>query len=126
MIQPGRFDMNVNRWQPATFRLRFEDIDFSAATAALQVRAYRDAGGDPLINLMTGSGIAITTDVLSGYTSSVVAVSFNEIALEGLPFPSPRGSDLLLSYDLVITTASLGKVRWIEGNFNVRAGVTQI
>ena len=91
----------------------------------MQVRAYRDQGGSPLLNLSNGAGVTISTDTLDGFLSSVIAISISETAIESLPFTAPQGGDLRLFYDLVIQTGALGKVRWVEGEFTVRAGVTQ-
>lgn len=124
MIQTGSYDISVNRWVPTTVTIAFVGYDFSGATAALHVRAYKDAGGDPLLSLASGDGIAIAVSSADGVTTSTLTLTFAEADVEALPFTSPRGSDLHLAYDLVIDGGGAGKVRWLEGAFMVRAGVT--
>ncbi|NBC37372.1 hypothetical protein GTZ99_12505 [Novosphingobium sp. FSY-8] len=124
MILGAQYDIAVNRWSPATLAIAFTGFDFTGAAAALHVRAYKDAGGDPLLSLSVGDGIAISVASVDGLSTSTLTLTFAEADIEALPFTAPRGGDLVLAYDLVITGGGVGKVRWLEGKFTVRAGVT--
>jgi hypothetical protein len=126
MILPGTFAIMVNRWQPASYTFDFPGYDFSGAAAHLEVRKYRDQDGAALISLDIGSGIEIVVNTVEGTTTSSVTTTFSESAIEALPFPSPRGPDLPLVYDLVIEGGGLGKVRWFEGPFTAHSGATQV
>jgi len=127
MITPARVDLVAQRWTPFVDITAIEGFDLSAATFAMQVRLYRDAPGSPLLSLTNAAsnaqGVSVSVAEVDGQDVSSVQIRINETTLESL-LVNP-GEDVKLVYDLHITTAGLGKVRWMEGSFNIRAGATQ-
>lgn len=134
MYTPANVPLVAQRWTPFVDVTAFEGLDLSAATFALQVRQRRDAPGDPLISLTNAvanaqgvSASAATVDV-DGVPTLVTSVQLriNETTLEPLLLNAAgQGKDIELVYDLHITTTGIGKVRWMEGPFIIRAGATQ-
>ena len=130
MITPARVDLVAQRWTPFVDVTVFEDFDFSAATFAMHIRLYRDAPGDPLVALANAAsnaeGVSVSVETVEGQTLSSVQIRVNETTLESLLLNAAgAGKDVSLVYDLHITSTGLGKVRWMEGSFIIRAGATQ-
>lgn len=152
MKTPGRYDIAADRWVACIRTMTFVGYDFTDAVFAMQVRLTGDAGGSPLIDLATvttssAEGVRLIyggTDTIanhitagrlsgvpSGYEStdsvalSHVGIRINETTMEGLPFPSERGDNAELAWDMHITPSGGIKDKWIGGKFTVRAGVTQ-
>lgn len=128
-MTPAVAQLDAFRWAYFKEAIPFEGIDFTGATFALQVRSYTDAPDPPLVSLANtaspAEGISVSVATVNGLPTSTVEIRINETTIEGLRFTSPRGGDLTLAYDLVITLTGLGKRRWLEGPFVVHAGVTQ-
>ena len=130
MIIPGRLDLTVQRWTSFVYQIDFEGLDFTGATMAMQVRLYRDAPGDPLINLTNAAsnaeGLSVSVATVSGVTTSTVQIRINETTGESLLLNAGKpGDDITLVYDLHITGGGLPKSRWLEGSLIIRAGATQ-
>lgn len=132
MITPAHVPLVAQRWSPFVDITAIEGFDLSAATFAMHVRLYRDAPGDPLISLTNAAsnaqGVSVSVATVEGQPVSSVQIRINETTLESLllnPTAAETGKDVGLVYDLHITTAGLGKVRWMEGAFMIRAGATQ-
>ncbi len=131
-LETGRLDLKPQRWTPYVFDIDFEDMDFTGATMALQVRTARDMPGSPLLSLTNATagseGLSVTTNTVGGVTTSTVTIHVSEAMLEALlPFPAnglEPGTDVALKYDLHVTSDGL-KQRWLEGDFTIVAGVTQ-
>lgn len=130
MITPGRLGLTAQRWTPFVYQIDFEGLDFTGATMAMQVRLYRDAPGDPLIDLAnaisTAEGLSVAVVTVEGQPISTVQIRINETTLEALLLNAGKaGEDVTLVYDLHITATGFPKARWIEGDFIIRAGATQ-
>lgn len=127
MILAGRFDMTVNRWQPATYIFLFKGLDFAFVGADFMVRPYRDASGLSLIHLTnaTDGGITITSETVDNLVQSTVTIAIPQASIDALPFTSPRGADLKLAFDFMTTGGGLDRTRWMEGDFIVHAGVSR-
>ena len=134
-MTPGTFNLTVQRWAPyVATPFAFEGFDFSAATFAMQVRAYRDAEGAALITLAgatagtEGISCVVTTDA-DDVDTSWLTVQIDEATIEAvLPWPAngqKSNTDVVLYYDLVITGGGYVKTRWLQGTFTIEAGVTQ-
>jgi hypothetical protein len=133
-IKPAQVALEAQRWTPFVDVTAFEGFDFSAATFALQIRQYRDAPGDPLVSLVNaaanaqGVSVTVATVEIDGVDTLVssVQIRINETTLEALLLNAAgAGKDIPLVYDLHITTTGLGKIRWMEGAFVIKAGATQ-
>lgn len=130
MITPGKLDLTVQRWTPFVYQIDFEGLDFAGATMAMQARLYRDAPGDPLINLTNAAsnaeGLSVSVANVGGVTTSTVQIRINETTAESLLLNAGKpGDDITLVYDLHITGGGLPKSRWLEGSLIIRAGATQ-
>lgn len=127
---PLQVNLHPRRWTPYRFTVELRAFDFSGATFAMQVRPYRDAQTVLLTlgNAAPGSqGISCSfvDDGLSPAASFIV-IEIAEATIETLPFPTPRGSDLHLAWDMHITSADVPKRRWFEGEFRVIGGATHV
>lgn len=134
MFTPAYVELVAQRWTPFVDVTAIEGFDLSAATFALQIRQRRDAPGDPLVSLgnaasnAQGVSVSVATVEIEGVETLVssVQIRINETSLEPLLLNAAgQGNDISLVYDLHITATGLGKVRWMEGAFTIRAGVTQ-
>lgn len=134
MIYAGKNDIRANRWQPFIYTVEFPGFDFTGATMEMQIRAYPDAQGDPLVSLENaissaqGLSVSVVADA-DDVPTSTVQIRINETTIEGLIAP-PIGfgecnNNVTLAYDLVITGGGYPKTRWMEGAFVIHAGVTQ-
>lgn len=134
MITPAQVPLVAQRWTPFVDVTAIEGFDFTAATFAMHIRLYRDAPGDPLVALANaasnaeGVSVSVATVPIDGVDTLVssVQIRIDETTLEALLLNAAGpGEDVILVYDLHITSTGLGKVRWMEGSFTVRAGATQ-
>jgi hypothetical protein len=133
-MTPGTLNLRAYRWTPFVYLIDIIGYDLTAATFAAQVRQYRDEAGSPLITLANASssaeGISVSVATTEGVPTSTVQLRINETTLEGILPLSSSGRpsddpDVPLVWDLHITTAALGKVRWLQGTFTLVAGATQ-
>lgn len=134
MITPATVPLVAQRWSPFVDITGFEAYDFSAATFEMHVRAYRDAPGDPIIELTNAAsnaqGISVTTATVDvdGVPTivSYVQIRINKTTIRDILLGAAgAGKDIILVYDLHITAAGIDNVRWMEGSFTIRAGATQ-
>lgn len=152
MIQPGRYDIGADRWVACIRTFAFVGLDFTSAVFASHVRLVPDVTGSPLVTLATvgslaSEGISLVyggtdtitnhiaagrlTEVPDGYVTgdslalSQVGFRINETTMEGLPFPTERGDDAVLYWDMHITPSGGIKDKYIGGLLTVRAGATQ-
>jgi hypothetical protein len=143
-IIPGNVEFPLYRWAgPGQNRLTLDFVgyDFSGATFGVQFREYRDQPGAPLLSITNASanseGVSVSVsqkqinDGNSTYTATVstIIIQLNETTVEGMIPPgsngAPVGDKVTVVYDLQIISTGLGKVRWVEGNAPIYAGVTQ-
>lgn len=125
-------DLRVQRWAPKWFDIPCQGFDFTSQPMTLQVRAYRDAPGDPLINLDIATsptqGISVSVETVDGLVTSTIQIRINETTLEDLlPFPAngtEPGQDIVLAYALHVG-AGAAKQRFLEGAFIIEPGANQ-
>src|SRR5690606_18954517 len=115
MIQTGKRDLVVPRWTPWKHEIDVVGLDLPGGTFAMQVRLYRDAPGDPLIDLENATapaeGISVSVAEIDDEPVSTLTIRINETTIEGvLPFAvssgSPNrspGADVALVWDLHIS-----------------------
>ena len=152
MVQPGRYDLKADRWVACVRTFSFVGLDLTGATFAAHIRLTKDATGSPLITLANAASAAaegirvnnvgtatiaqhIANKWLSspppGYeltdvvTITQVGLRINETSVEGLPFPTERGQDATLQWDMHITPTGKDKDKYLGGDFIVRAGATE-
>jgi hypothetical protein len=131
-MTPGADDVRAYRWTPFKELFPIEGINLTGATLAMQVRLYRDAPGDPLISLTASAspaqGLSLSVVTVDGVPTTTIEARIDEATIEALlPFPDSgveQGANVELVYDIHITTAALGKRRWIEGAFIIVPGAT--
>jgi hypothetical protein len=130
MIMPGNHDITLMRWQPFKYTIDFPGYDFTGGTFKAEFRQYRDAPDPAVISLGNASsptqGISVSTATVNGVVTSTIEIRIDETTIETLTFPNPRGPDLPLVWDLVITGGGLPKTRWVEGAATIHGGSTQI
>ena len=130
MDQVARLPLGGRRWQPYVKTLRFSGVDLTGADLRLQVRLYRNAPGQPVIDLVTvtngnAEGLRlVSVEMVDDRPVSTVAIKINETTIEGLVFLGEAGDDTVLAYDLQITPVGGYKQVWVEGEFWVLAAVT--
>lgn len=144
-IEPGKLDFPLYRWAGPwqnSLTINFVGYDFSGATFRAQFREYRDQVGTPLMDLQNAASSAEGISVSVGKqtiipdegdpyqaTVSVVKLRINETTVEGVLSPSSVGpaNDGVrrLVWDLHIDGGGFGKVRWVQGDAPIYAGVTQ-
>jgi len=131
MIYPGRLDLYVQRWTPFDYTIQLPaGLDFTGATAAMQVRLRPDAPGSPLISLVNASsaaeGLSFTTVTSGGVPTSSLRIRINETTAEAILLNAGQpGADVTLAYDIHITGGGFAKTRWVEGALIIRPGATQ-
>lgn len=136
MIRPGKADFPLYRWAGSgqnTCTFRFAGYDLSGATFKAEFRDYLDQSGNARISLANASssaeGISCTTAIEGGVTVSYVKCRVNETTVENVAAAispaAPQDGKYNMVWDLQIDGAGLGKVRWIEGNAPIYAGVSQ-
>lgn len=72
-------------------------------------------------NPATGVNFELTDSILL----SIVAIRIDKATMSALPFPTTRGTDIALSYDLQITPSGGDQDVYVKGGFTILAGVTQ-
>lgn len=125
-------DLRVERWTPARFEIPCEGFDFTGQALTMQVRAYRDAPGAPVIDLATSDspaeGLSVSVVTTSGLPVSTLAIRINETTIEAaLPFPASgveAGGDVVLAYAVHVGTGA-AKFRFLEGAFIIVPGANQ-
>lgn len=99
-------------------------LDLTGWTAALQVRLYGLAGGDPLIDLGT-----VLTDIegvrFSDAANGVITVRIDAATLEALPASGKAGEPATFRYDLVMTDDEGTEAVFLQGAFKVYPGITR-
>lgn len=136
-IRPGKADFPLYRWAGPTQNsctLRIAGYDFSGATFLAQFRDYRDQSGDARISLSNAAanaeGVSCTVATEDGVTVSYVKCRVNETTVEAVATAISGGvaatdDQYPMVWDLQIDGGGLGKIRWIEGNAPIYAGVSQ-
>lgn len=137
MITPGNLPLVMQRWTPFDYSIQLPvGLDFTGATAAMQVRQRPDQPGSALIDLVNassaGQGLSFThvTDE-DDIVTSTLRIRINETTGEAIllnagkaPTATKR-EDAVLTYDIHITGGGFAKTRWYEGTFTLRGGSTQ-
>jgi len=136
MITPGNLPLVMQRWTPFDYSIQLPvGLDFTGATAAMQLRQRPDQPGDPILSLVNassaGEGLSFTHVTDEGVVTSTLRIRINETTGEGIllnagkaPTATKR-EDLVLTYDIHITGGGFAKTRWYEGTFTLRGGSTQ-
>lgn len=127
-------DLRVERWTPVDMTIPFIGVDFTGATASMQVRQYPDAPGTADLTLTdanpTDQGLSIDVTFENGIPTSILRIIIDEETIEGLmPFPvngTEPGSEIKLAYAVHITPPSKPKRRWLEGSFIIIPGANQL
>lgn len=122
-------DLRVERWAPVRFEIPCIGFDLTNQPLTMQVRQYRDAPGEPLINLgdsMTpAEGLSLTVDNSGTLPVTTIAIRINETTIEQvLPFPASGvepGADIALAY-AIHAGAGVAKRRFLEGAFIIVPG----
>jgi len=123
-------------------RVPFDDvipemaIDYSSATASMQVRNEPGDSGTPVLSLSTtlasGEGIVITYDAVypdpegvDAPGASIIRLLINETTLEALSLAADASEDATYHYDIHLTPSGGTKFVFCRGKFIVSPGVTQ-
>lgn len=122
-------DLRVQRWAPAKFEIPCEGFDFTGQAITMQVRAYRDSAGDPLIDLAAttppAQGVSLSVETVEGLATTTIQIRINETVIEGLlPFPERGGEpdqEVVLFYAVHVGSGA-AKRRFLEGRFIIEAG----
>ena len=128
MIQPGNVPLRAFRNAPFVQPITVANYDFSAATFAAQVRAYKDAPGAALITL--GNALAGSQGISCSYVAptSTIILEIDEATIDALlPYPAngvKQGADVELYWDFIVTGGGLIKSRLLQGTFTIEPGVT--
>lgn len=125
-------DLRVQRWAPKQFEIPCEGFDFTGQNLTMQVRAYKDAPGSPLLNLVTTSspaeGLSVTVETVEGVITSTIHIRINETTIEALlPFDengTEPNEDVELKYAVHIGSGA-AKQRFLEGAFIIEPGANQ-
>ncbi len=145
MPSTGRLDLEVNRWEPFDYEIRFEGQDLTGATFIADVRDRKD-GGFLRAGLTTVASIAtegiklvsVATEAIDyganiGTLSvpvSLVHIHINEPTVEAMGTATlaagalESGDDGSIWWDMQITPSGGTKYRALEGAFNLNAGST--
>lgn len=128
MIERPPLALAGDRYTPFSASLVFTGIDLTGAVMKMQIRDRKD-GGAVRATLNT-----VTTDVeglrllsvaeVGGVDVSTVSILIAEATMDAMPTAPAIGDDHDLWWDLHVTIGGLKQV-WLEGEFTVRAGVTQ-
>lgn len=105
----------------------FRGVDFTGATAKMQVRLRPGAPGSPLLNLVTGGSgdaLLLTSAVVDGLTEWSIKLVIDRSSIDALPMAGEAGKDPVFAYDLMISSSTLTLARWAEGPFIVHEGIT--
>lgn len=126
----------------ASKRVPFDDtipellVDYSGATASMQVRAEPGDSGAAIITLgmsVAGSeGLTIEYDATypdprtdEEVGATIVGIIIDEATLEGLSLGADTADDVTLHYDIHLTPSGGKKFVYCAGRFVVQPGVTQ-
>ncbi len=120
MILPVEIELRAFRGVPFVDVTQFVGQNYSDAYFRIEVRRYRDEGGEPLFVLESqpnplSEGISLQMGEVDGVISSNVQIRINETTLEALPFTSPRGGEFVCQYALDVTGGGFGKHRRMQG-----------
>lgn len=110
-------------------------VDYSGATAAMEIRAAPGDQGAPLVSLGMSSsgGQGLTIDFDDAWPdpvddepadATIVGIIINETTLEGLAYGADPEADVTLFYDIHIDPAGGKKFMFARGRFVVSPGVT--
>ena len=124
--EPALADLRAYRGTPFVDVTAYRGFDYSNASFVMELRAYRDAPGAPLVSLVrqdnpAAEGISVDVAYRNGRPTSYVQARINETTLEALRFTNPRGGDLRLFYAQDIAGAGHGKARRMRGTFTLEA-----
>lgn len=130
MITPADLPLVAYRFSPFAEVIPFEGFDWTGATFTLQARLWRDAPGEPLIDLANAvpiaQGISVSVVTTDGIPTSFVQVRINEATLEPLLLNAGKaGSDVEVPYAMHVTGGGLPKTRILDSTFTIRAGANQ-
>lgn len=123
-------------------RVPFDDtipemgVDYSDATASMEIRSEPGAQGAALVSLgmsvAGGEGLAITHDAAypdpetgEADDATIVQIIVNETTLEGLAYNADPAEAVTLYYDIHLTPDGGKKFVFCRGKFIVSPGVTQ-
>ncbi|MBL4716961.1 MAG: hypothetical protein JKZ02_00630 [Erythrobacter sp.] len=111
-------------------------VDYSDASALMQVRYEPGDSGDPVLELSTtlagGEGIVIAYD--AGYAdpeginppgATIIQLLLNEATLEAMAGAANTSEDAVYHYDIHLTPSGGKKFIFCRGKFIVSPGVTQ-
>jgi hypothetical protein len=126
----ARLPIVADRQTPLVLTIYYEGVDLTGCVMRAQVRLYRDAPGDPLVDLPTVTTtnteglrlVSVETDAL-GLPTSKVSMRINQSTMQGLPI-GDIDTDVELAWDQHITIEG-DKGRRLYGPFIVRPGVTR-
>jgi hypothetical protein len=136
MIAPATVLLRARRGSPFVDFIQVRGADLTGAAAAMQVRLYTDAPGDPLIDLTLTTapdeGLSIEVETVEGVPVSTLWIRIDETTLEDtLPFiggdgqPTRKaGTDVSLVWDMPITPSGGIKGVWFRGDFIIEGAVT--
>lgn len=128
MIYPGTVALRAFRNAPLVQEITVSSYDFSAATFAAQVRAYKDAPGSALITLANASAGSQGISCTYAGTTSTILLQIDEATIDALlPYPTngvKQGADVVLYWDFIVTGGGLIKTRLLQGTFTIEPGVT--
>jgi hypothetical protein len=128
MIYPGNAPLRAFRNTPLVQEITVANYDFSAATFAAQVRAYKDAPGSALITLGNASAGSQGISCTYAGTTSTILLQIDEATIDALlPYPTngvKQGADVVLYWDFIVTGGGLIKTRLLQGTFTIEPGVT--
>ena len=103
-------------------------FNLSGYTAALQVRMY-GAAGATIISLPSvgadGEGVWVYSPA-TGELQIKINQPTLQTAYDASIGSNEPGSDLLFIYDLVLTSGDGLSQTWLEGDFTIKPGVTEI
>lgn len=133
MISAALVDLRANRWNPFAYVIAFKGVDLTGAVFHMQVRAFPDQAGAPLIDLPTvtdptAQGVRfINVDTTGETPTSYIRLQIPGASLgTAVNLTIPAGGDQCLSYDLLITPQGRTQGRWLYGSFVIVAGQTQL
>ena len=102
-----------------------DPLDLTGYTAALQVRQYGLAGGDPELELATVATAIEGVRIIEA-TAGQIEVRINKATLEALPsLGAKAGRPVTFKHDLLLTDSTGFTSVYAEGDFIVYPGVTR-
>lgn len=115
--------------------IAFQLVDYSGATAAMEIRPEPGGQGAALVTLGAsvsgGEGIVISYDANYPDTdgelpdgATLVRLIINETTIEGLAYGTPASEPVVLHYDLHLTPSGSKKFVLCGGTFTISPGVT--